>query len=87
MPLPIVLRRVYYDAIARGEKTIEYRLHRPPFTANSLWPGRRPTFMLGRDGRTKLPARVTKFEISTLGQLDGDLAAHETIAIIHFTLE
>lgn len=97
-PLPVVMRRVHYDAIARGDKRIEYRLHRPPFTAASLWPGRRLLITAGRSLRNAVRARVTKFETTQLGDLEASTASalrdlypaldpHAEIALIHFALE
>ena len=39
-PALIVVRRVYFERFASGAKTIEYRRHRPPFTARVFYPGR-----------------------------------------------
>lgn len=36
----LVVRREYFDQFAAGTKTIEYRLHRPPFTQRVYYPGR-----------------------------------------------
>jgi hypothetical protein len=36
----IVVKRVYYEQFAAGTKTIEYRLHRKPFTKRAYYPGR-----------------------------------------------
>jgi hypothetical protein len=36
----LVVKRVYYEQFAAGTKTIEYRLHRKPFTKHAFYPGR-----------------------------------------------
>jgi hypothetical protein len=36
----LVVKRVYYEQFAAGTKTIEYRLHRKPFTKHTYYPGR-----------------------------------------------
>jgi hypothetical protein len=41
MKIPLlVVRRVFFDQFVSGEKTIEYRRHRPPFTIRTFYPGR-----------------------------------------------
>jgi hypothetical protein len=36
----LVVKRVYYEQFAAGSKTVEYRLHRKPFTKHAFYPGR-----------------------------------------------
>lgn len=36
----LVVKRVFFDQFMSGEKTVEYRRHRPPFTVKTFYPGR-----------------------------------------------
>jgi hypothetical protein len=69
---PLVVQRDVFNAFANGTKTIEYRRHKPPFTARNFWPGRRwmsadcnRTGFLAIRGGTR-PAKPDRDEISCL---------------------
>jgi hypothetical protein len=75
-PYPLVVKRVFFEQFARGEKTIEYRRHRRPFTANTYWPGRSIVIRYSYDPARspELAARVARFEVARLDET-GDVAA------------
>lgn len=98
--LVIAVKRIYFDAYARGDKTIEYRRSKPPFTAKTFWPGR-PVWIAtsyNLNLAQKLPARVRRYELAPLWTLDLDLidrlrtlyaglAGSDPIAMIHLAIE
>ena len=61
----IVVKRVYYDQFAAGTKTVERRLHRPPFTVRAFYPGRwvRLAYNFNVAKTPSLIAKVTSFEV------------------------
>lgn len=75
-PYPLVVKRVFFEQFVRGEKTIEYRRHRRPFTANTYWPGRSIVIRYSYDPAQspELAARVVRFEVARLDET-GDVAA------------
>jgi hypothetical protein len=75
-PYPLVVKRVFFEQFARGEKTIEYRRHRRPFTANTYWPGRSIVIRYSYNAAQspELAARVVRFEVGRLDEI-GDVAA------------
>jgi hypothetical protein len=75
-PYPLVVKRVFFEQFARGEKTTEYRRHRRPFTANTYWPGRSIVIRYNYDPARspELAARVARFEVGRLDEI-GDIAA------------
>jgi hypothetical protein len=97
-PYPLYVRRQFFDQYARGEKTIEYRRHREPFTERSFYSGRPVSIRWRFDQMTpRLKARVVRFEVARLDALDVDrrrglraiypeLAADAEIALIHLEL-
>jgi hypothetical protein len=94
-PALIVVKRVYFGQFASGEKTKEYRRHRPPFTERTFYPGRLVriayNYQLGRF--PFLLARVTRFEISAASDYPAILAVHpfldpsEEIAVIGLAVQ
>jgi hypothetical protein len=93
-PIPLIaVRRGYYEAFRAGSKTIEYRRHKPPFTARVFYPGRRVRIRCGY-GRAypELPATVTRFETKPLAEVPemegfyADMRPDDEIALIHLQL-
>ena len=95
-PALIVVRRVYFERFASGAKTIEYRRHRPPFTARVFYPGRLVRIAYNYDLKRfpTLLARVIGFDVAPArehpelreiwpGLLDGDEIALIKLAIDH----
>ena len=69
----IVVKRVYYDQFAAGTKTIERRLHRPPFTVRAFYPGRwvRIAYNFNVAKTPSLIAKVISFEVVRAGDVAG----------------
>jgi hypothetical protein len=93
-PVPLIaVRREYYEAFASGVKTIEYRRHRPPFTARVFYPGRRVRIRCGYGlARPELLATVARFEVKLLADVPRmlgfypDLAQKDELALIHLEI-
>jgi hypothetical protein len=96
--LRVMVRRVFFDAIKAGEKTIEYRRHRPPYTARNFYPGRE--FWLdwrhshATHGEHGMLMHCRLFEVRTFERLDEairaslaeiypDVAEGDEFALIH----
>jgi hypothetical protein len=64
----IVVKRRFYDQFASGEKTIEYRRHRPPFTIRVFYPERRVriAYTYNLSMRPHLDAVVRSFDVALL---------------------
>jgi hypothetical protein len=82
----IVVKRCYYDEYEAGRKTIEYRLHRAPFTRKAYYPGRwvriAPNFNIKL--HPSLIARVLSFDVMRAGdpclsQIQGARASLERV--------
>ncbi len=97
-PYPLIVKRVFFEQFARGEKTIEYRRHRGRFTARIFWPGRAITLAYTYDMKgPRLSARVARFEVARLEELGElavvlrsiyrDLAGGDEIALIHLDVQ
>jgi hypothetical protein len=98
LPL-IVVKRVYFDQFASGEKTVEYRRHRPPFTSRAFYPGRwvRITNNYNLARTPVLLAQVVSFEIDSahrllsrvpaLALIYPDLLSEEEIAAIALAVQ
>ena len=76
---PLIIRKVFFEQFTRGEKSVEYRRHRPPFVAKNFPPGRPVRIVyryqdLGAGGRSLL-ATCEAFDIASLSMLEHDLAA------------
>lgn len=74
---PLIIRKVFFEQFTRGEKSVEYRRHRPPFVAK-VPPGRPVRIVyryqdLGAGGRSLL-ATCEAFDIASLSMLEHDLA-------------
>jgi hypothetical protein len=91
----LVVKRVYYEQFAAGTKTIEYRLHRKPFTKRTYYPGRFVRLAYNYDIKRypSLIARIVTFEVLRVDQLRAsehidltrhypDLRAPDEIALI-----
>jgi len=61
----IVVKRGFYDQFEAGTKTVERRLHRPPFTQRAFYPGRwvRLAYNFNVAKTPSLIAKVTSFEV------------------------
>jgi hypothetical protein len=68
----IVVKRVYYDQFEAGTKTVERRLHRPPFTARAFYPGRwvRLAYNYNVAKMPSLIAKVTSFDVTRACDLE-----------------
>jgi hypothetical protein len=64
-PLWIPLRKEYFLAFERGEKTIEYRRHCPQWSGKHVYPGRPALLGNGYSGR-RLHAVVVKLETKVM---------------------
>ena len=66
----IVVRRAYFKLFAGGAKTIEYRRHRPPFTARTFYPGRWVRIAYNYDVKRcpSLLATVISFDVAPAGE-------------------
>jgi hypothetical protein len=96
---PLVVKRVFFEQFASGEKTVEYRRHSGQFTERTFWPGREISIRYRYDHTSpRLTARVTRFEVARLETLAGELATvlkkiypalaeGAEIALIHLRLE
>src|SRR5271163_664358 len=62
----IVVKRPFYDLFEAGTKTVERRLHRPPWTARVFYPGRVVRIAFNYDLRRygSLLARVIAFDVA-----------------------
>ncbi len=62
----IVVKRAYFDQFAAGSKTVEYRRHRPPFTARTFYPGRWVRIAYNYDVKRcpSLIAQVISFDVA-----------------------
>jgi hypothetical protein len=79
-PLWIPLKRVYFEAFERGEKTIEYRRYGARWCEQRCYPGRPVTLSLGYSGR-RLCGVVRAFERSVM---DSDTyGPGQLLALIH----
>jgi len=58
-PLFVPLKREYFEAFARGEKTVEWRREGPKWNRGTCRVGRRVTLSLGYQGRRRLFGTVT----------------------------
>ncbi len=69
----IVVKREFYDAFEAGTKTVERRLHRPPFTVRAFYPGRwvRIAYNFNVAKLPSLIARVTSFELVAARDVEG----------------
>jgi hypothetical protein len=94
-PPLIVVKRVYFDQYAAGTKTIEYRRHRPPFTARVFYPGRvvRIAFNFNVKRFPSLLAKVARFDVTRacdhpeLVEVYPELLPDDEIALIALLLE
>jgi len=57
-PLFIPLKRPYFEAFERGEKTHEYRRDVPRWSAKNVFPGRPVTLSLGYGKKRRLSGTV-----------------------------
>ena len=91
----IVVKRVYYDAFLAGEKTIEYRRHRAPFTMRAFYPGRwvRIAYNYDLARYPHLLARVVAFSVAParehpeLATLYKGLGPDDEIALISLAID
>lgn len=58
----IPLRREYFDAFKRGEKTEEYRKYGPRWNERTCQPGRAVTLSMGYGKKHRLTGRVKYFQ-------------------------
>ena len=65
-PLFIPLRREYFEAFERGEKTIEYRKLGPRWNEETCRLGRRVTLSLGYGKQRRLYGVVTSFHTDSI---------------------
>jgi hypothetical protein len=67
----LVVKRVYYEQFAAGTKTVEYRLHRKPFTKRTYYPGRFVRLAYNYDVKRypSMLAIVRSFELGTAGDI------------------
>lgn len=95
-PLIVVKKPIYYRYLD-GSKTIEYRLHRKPFTRGAFWPGRivRLAYNYNIKINPSRLARVVAFNVATAGDIGkaidlasdyGELDPATEIALIELTL-
>jgi hypothetical protein len=91
----IVVKRAYFEQFEEGTKTVEYRLHRKPFTRHAFYPGRFVRLAYNYDIKRypSLIARIVTFEVLRVEQLRAsehidltrhypDLRASDEIALI-----
>jgi hypothetical protein len=71
-PLFIPLKREYFDAFSKGEKSIEWRIYGPRWTERTCWPGRLVTLSLGYGKRHRLSGTVV--EAAIINSLPADHA-------------
>ena len=62
-PMFIPLKREWYEAFARGEKTVEYRLPKGAFAPHHCAPGRPVVLSLGWSGNGRLNARIVAYAL------------------------
>lgn len=60
-PLFIPLKREFFEAFARGEKTHEYRLNGPRWNERVCVPGRAVVLSLGYGKQRRLTGTITSF--------------------------
>jgi hypothetical protein len=94
MKIPlIVVKRIYFDEFASGQKTIEYRRYGRVFTERTFYPGRRVRIKYQyNNGAPELAAMVRLFECR-LARDGPDLSAvypglkpDDEIALIHLQI-
>jgi hypothetical protein len=86
----IVVKRRYYDEFSAGTKTVEYRLHKKPFTERAFYPDRwvRIAFNYNIDKNPSLLAMVTRFAVEparnhpAMFELYPDMAPDTELALI-----
>lgn len=59
-PLFIPLKREYFDAFLKGEKTEEYRPYGPRWNERTCPPGRHVTLSCGYGKKRRLPGLITE---------------------------
>ena len=62
-PLFIPLKREYFEAFERGEKTYEYRVHGPGWNAGTCRVGRPVVLSMGYGKARRLRGIVTSFDL------------------------
>src|SRR6266851_5286347 len=77
----IVVRRAYFDQFVSGAKTIEYRRHRPPFTARTFYPGRWVRIAYNYDVKRcpSLLATVISFDVAPAGEYPKLIEVYPTL--------
>lgn len=63
-PLFIPLKREYFEAFERGEKTTEFRPNGPRWNARTCFVGRPVVLSLGYGRARRITGRVVRFEVS-----------------------
>lgn len=89
--LLLILKKRYWEAFARGEKTTEFRRHRPPFVARTFAPGRlvRLSYNYDLARYPRLVARIADFEVRIardhpeLLDVYPELRPDDELALIH----
>ena len=69
-PIFIPLKRCYFEAFERGDKTHEYRRDVPRWSHKNVFPGRPVTLSLGYGKKNRLSAEVVSRKCSWMSSMD-----------------
>jgi hypothetical protein len=81
-PLFVPLRREWFNAFARGEKTVEWRREGPKWNRGTCRVGRRVVLSLGYQGRRRLFGTVISVELQAASGAAAKLFGDGTLCIL-----